>query len=48
MLECAHGVADEGEVDVGELEDVVAEVAFEEDGAGAEGDEVGAGGEVGC
>ena len=44
MLECVHGVADEGEVDVGELEDVVAEVAFEEDGAGAEGDECVAGG----
>ncbi len=38
LLECADGVADEGEVDVGELEDVVAEVAFEENGAGSEGD----------
>lgn len=40
-------VADEGEVDVGELVDVVGQVAFEDDAAGAGVDEVGPGGKVG-
>lgn len=48
MLKDLHCVANEAEVDVGELEYVVAEVAFEHCLAGALGDEGGAGGEVGC
>lgn len=47
MLVDPDGVADEGEVDEGELEDVVAQVAFEEDFAGLRVDCGGAGGEVG-
>lgn len=42
-----NGVADEGEVDVGEGGSVGEEVAGEDEGAGACGEEAGAGGEVG-
>ena len=47
LLEHPDGVPHEAEVDEAELEDVVAEVAFEDDGAGPDGDDDGARGEVG-
>lgn len=47
LLEHADGVPHEAEVDEAELEDVVAEVALEDDGAGPGGDDGGAGGQVG-
>ena len=47
LLEHPDGVPHEAEVDEAELEDVVAEVALEDDGASPGGDDGSAGGEVG-
>lgn len=47
MLVRFDGVADQCEVDVGELVDVVGQIAFEDDAAGAGVDEIGPRGEIG-
>lgn len=47
LLEHPDGVPHETEIYEAQLEDVVAEVALEDDGAGPGGDDGGAGGEVG-